>query len=292
MTLNILVSRHSAFYTPLIATIAGGFLKAEGLEARYGVLPPKDTSRHALAEGRAHLVQSAVSSNWSAMEKGIGNLPVHFAQINSRDGFFLAAREPDAAFHWKKLEGKSLIADHAGQPLAMLRYAGQLNGLDWRRVNLLDRGSPDQMEAAFRQGEGDYVHLQGPAPQQLEREGLGATVVSVGQSMPPVAFSSLTALPQFLDSAPGQAFLRAFGGAKRWAVEQDARVVAAAGQSFFPGIHSEALANAVRRYQELGCWHGGTAIPRDLYEQALDVFAFAGILSARHPYESVVRPID
>src|SRR5262249_18135657 len=36
--LRVLVSRHSAFYTPLIATLAGDFLAEQDLEAGYGVL--------------------------------------------------------------------------------------------------------------------------------------------------------------------------------------------------------------------------------------------------------------
>ena len=34
-TLRITVYRHSVFYSPLIATMAAGFLKEEGLEAIY-----------------------------------------------------------------------------------------------------------------------------------------------------------------------------------------------------------------------------------------------------------------
>jgi hypothetical protein len=35
-------------------------------------------------------MQSAVSSNWKPREQGIEPLPVHFAPINQRDGFFIA----------------------------------------------------------------------------------------------------------------------------------------------------------------------------------------------------------
>ena len=49
------------------------------------------------------------------------------------------------------------------------------------------------MVAAFRSGAGDYVHLQGPAPQQLEADGVGHVVASVGEAIGPVAFSSLCA---------------------------------------------------------------------------------------------------
>src|ERR1051325_7776902 len=189
MTLRITVSRHAAFCSPLIATIAGGFLKKEGLDAVYGVLGPGQRSHVMIRDGEADIIQSAVSSNWKLLDKGESPLPVHFAQINQRDGFFIAARTP--SFEWKDLEGKTLLADHGLQPLTMLRYAVNYNHVDWTRVRVMDAGTPEKMIAAFRSGEGDFVHLQGPGPQVLEHDGAGYAVASVGEAMPPVAFSSV-----------------------------------------------------------------------------------------------------
>lgn len=287
-TLRILVSRHSAFYSPLIATLAGGFLERQGLDASYGVLPPGRTSRDALESGDAHVIQSAVSSNWEPMEKGLADLPVHFAQINSRDGFFLAAREPVERFDWKQLEGRVLLADHARQPLAMLRFAAHVNGADWSRIHVRDCGSPEQMEEAFRRGEGDYIHLQGPAPQQLELEGVAQVAVAVGRCMPAVAFSSLTATRRFLQTEIAHRFLQAYREAKQWAASADPGEIARAEQSFFPGVHPDALRRAIAHYQQLGAWAGGLDIPRELYEQALNVFQHCGLISRRHPYGQVV----
>src|SRR5574341_623477 len=147
-TLRILVSRHSAFYSPLIATIAAGFLRAEGLEAAYQVLPKGRHARHMIQSDEVDVVQAAVSSSWGPLEKGETNLPVHFAQINQRDGFFLTGRALDPSFHWKKLEGASLLADHGGQPLAMLKYAAHCQGVEWSRIHVIEAGGPEQMDAA------------------------------------------------------------------------------------------------------------------------------------------------
>lgn len=290
MELKIVVSRHSAFYSPLIATIAGGFLRQEGLSATYGVLQPGETSRQLLASGAAHIMQSAVSSNWTPMEKGIAGLPVHFAQINIRDGFFLASREKLAApFAWKMLEGATLLADHGGQPLAMLRYAAHGNQTDWSRISVINAGSPEEMIAAFRAGQGDFIHLQAPAPHQLALEGIAAIAVSVGASMPPVAFSSLAAMPVFLATEAAQAFLRAYRASREWVRQADAGEIAHAEASFFPSVPHEALRMAIADYQRLGCWDGGIEIPRDLYEQSLNVFEHSRLINRRHEYAAVVR---
>jgi NitT/TauT family transport system substrate-binding protein len=282
-----MVSRHSAFYSPLISTIAAGFLKDQGLDATYGILGPGQRSHVLIREGLVDVMQSAVSSNWKLMEQGESPLPVHFAQINQRDGFFLAARAPEPSFEWKRLEGRTLLADHGGQPLAMLRYAANRNGVDWSGVRVIDAGTPEQMSVAFRNGAGDYVHLQGPGPQQLEHDQAGFIVASVGEAMPPVAFSSLCASRDFLRTEAARAFLRAFRNAKEWVRQAPADEVAARQASFFPGVPAPVLASAIRSYQALGCWDGGIEIPRHLYEQALNVFESAGGLAARHPYEEV-----
>ena len=45
--IDIMFSRFSAFYSPLISTISAGFLKEEGLEASYSVATPERTVRDA-----------------------------------------------------------------------------------------------------------------------------------------------------------------------------------------------------------------------------------------------------
>ena len=283
----IMASRHSAFYSPLIAVMAGGFLHEEGLEADYAVLQPGQRSREMLARGTVDVMQSAVGSNWGPMEQGESDLPIHFAQINRNDGFFLAARKPDPDFVWKKIEGASLIADHGHQPLLMLKYAAHTQGVDWDKIDVIDAGSVEEMEAAFRAGQGDYVHLQGPAPQQIEHDGVGSVVASVGEAMAPVAFSSLLATKTFLETKTARLFVRAYRKSRYWAHRAPAEEIADREASFFPGISREALTAAIRRYQQMGTWDGELAIPRDLYEQALEVFLYGGAITQRHPYDQV-----
>ena len=286
-----MVSRHAAFYSPLIATLAGGFLKEQGLAATYGVLAPGQRSQDLIRDGLADVIQSAVSSNWKPIERGESPLPVHFEQINCRDGFFLAARKPNAGFQWKELESRTLLADRGGQPLAMLRYAANRQGVEWNRIHVVDAGSPEQMIAAFRSGTGDYVHLQGPGPQQLEFDGAGYVVAPVGTAMPPVAFSSLCASREFLGTAACAAFLRAFSKAKRWVQSAQPAEVASKEASFFPAVAPAALESAIARYQSVGCWEGGVEIPRDLYEQALNVFESAGAIARRQSYDQVCASV-
>jgi NitT/TauT family transport system substrate-binding protein len=279
MTIRIMASRHSAFYSPLLTSVL--FLRKEGHNVPYSLLGAGQRGYVLLRDGSIDVLQSAVSSNWKPREQGIEPLPVHFAQINQRDGFFLAAREPDAAFEWKKLEGRTLLADHGLQPLVMLKFAAKLNGTDWNRIKVIDAGTPEKMEAAFRAGTGDYLHMQGPV-------GAGEIVASVGAAMPPVAFSSLSCARGYQKNEGYRTFLDAFRRAKEWVQTAPAEEVADLEAEFFPNAGRELLAATIQRYQTLGCWQGGVQIPKEMYEQALTVFQAAGGVAWRHKYEEVV----
>ena len=286
--LRIMVYRHSVFYSPLIATIAGGFLEAEGLEAAYFQKPPQRNQYEMFRYGEVDIMQAAVSTSWDPLSKGIRDIPVHFAQINQRDGFFLAGRAGRSSFDWKDLEGARLLADHAQQPLAMLKYALHLKAVDVSRVQMNHVGGPDAMEKAFRDGHGDFVHLQGPAPQQLEKDGAGKILAALGETIPPVAFSSLMAMREFLQTDRARAFMQAYLRALRFVIESPAQEIAEIEASFFPAVSIEAIAAAISRYQQLGTWRSDPRITREQYEMAMDVFLFSGVFKERYAYEDVV----
>jgi len=288
MTVRITASRHTAFYSPLICTMAAGFLEKHGLEFTYGVLASGETAAGMIGDGKTDVMQSAPSTNWAKMDKGETGFPLHFALINQRDGFFLFGRESgENSFHWKDLEGKTLLADHGSQPLAMLRYAIHYNGVDWRKIEVVNAGSPAEMTAAFRAGKGDFVHLQAPVPELQDEK-----VASVGASMPPNAFSTLCASREFIASAKCRTFATAFSEAKEWIRQTSAEEIAAKEAPYFPGIDKAALAAAIAQYKSIGVWNGGIEIPRDLYEQSLNVFESTGAIKQRHAYDAVCLPIS
>ena len=290
-TLHIMVYRHSVFYSPLIATIAGGFLREEGLEALYLQKPPQRNLYEMFRQNEVDIMQAAVSTSWDPLSKGIRDIPVHFAQINQRDGFFITGRPERASFEWKDLEGARFLADHAQQPLAMLKYALHRAGVDVTRIQMVDAGGPDAMEKAFRDGQGDFVHLQGPAPQQLERDGIGKVVAAAGDINPPVAFSSLMAMREFLTTDKLRAFMRAYLRALRFVIQSPAREIAEIEATYFPAYSIEALTAAISRYQQLGAWRSDPRITREQYEAAMDVFIFANVFKERYVYEDVVVSI-
>ena len=104
--INIQFTLFSAFYSPLISTMSGGFLKAEGLDADWSISPPGVSAIKALEDGSAHVIQSALSQGFGPVSKGETPAALHFAQVNEMVGFFITAREPDPGLYLGQAGGR------------------------------------------------------------------------------------------------------------------------------------------------------------------------------------------
>lgn len=163
-------------------------------------------------------------------------------------------------------------------------------GVDFSSLDVIDAGDVESIDKAFRDGEGDYVHLQGPAPQQMEKEGIGYVVSAVGDAVGPVAFSSLCASRDWLNTEMAQAFIRAYKKSVEYVMSAPADEIAAAEYEarFFPDIDLQVLANTIKAYQQLGCWEAGARISQLAYDNLLDVFVFSEAINQRYSYDSVI----
>jgi len=286
--ISIQFTRFSAFYSPLIATIAGGFLEEQGLKPKHSVAPPGKTAIVGLADGSVHVAQSAPSQAITALDQGKTPPALHFAQVNEKDGFFLVGRKPEPDFRWERLKGRGVLVDHGGQPTVMFQYACHKRGLDYGAIRAIDAGSPDKMIEAFKRGEGDYIHLQGPAPQQLEHDGHGHIVTALGDAIGPCAFSSLAATREWLAGDMAKAFMRAYRKGRAWLIATPAAEVAKREAPFFSDVHPSVLEATVAAYQKLGNWSPHVEITRAAFEATLDIYQHAGKIKTRPRYEDAI----
>ena len=277
----------SAFYSPLISAMSGGFLKDEGLDPEWSVAKPGVSALAALNDGTAHVVQSALSQGFTSLNKGEAPPALHFAQINEMDGFFLAGRNADPDFSWNKLEGAEVVMFKEGQPLAMFKYACHKAGVDFDKIKPIALGSAADIDRAFREGRGQYVHQQGPYPQQLQADGVGHVVAQVGPQIGAVGFSSIASTREWLASDMAKAFMRAYARTRDYMNDTPAAEIARAEKAYFPDTDEAVLADCIGTYQRLGCWTRHVEITRAAYEKTLDVYEYNGLLKARYGYEQV-----
>ena len=93
--LRLMETWRSIFYTPIYVSVAGGFLEREGLDVEFSTCPPQfPHPLSALHHDAADIVQSGIMRSIIASDWGAETVPLHFAKINSRDGFFILGRGP------------------------------------------------------------------------------------------------------------------------------------------------------------------------------------------------------
>lgn len=285
--INIQFTLFSAFYSPLIATMSGGFLREEGLDPSWSVSKPGVSAIDAVETGEAHVVQTAISQAFGPLNAGETPPAVHFAQINEMDGFFLTGRDEDPDFSWKKLEGRQVVLFGGGQPLAMFKYACHKAGIDYAKINAVHVGGAADMDKAFREGQGDYVQQQGPFPQQLVADGIGHIVAQVGKQIGPCAFSSLAAKPSWLKTDMAKAFMRAYVKTRQYMNTTPAADIAHAQAEYFPSIDLDVLTDCIGTYQALGCWAEHAEITQEAFEATLDIFDYNNGIKKRFAYDQV-----
>ena len=285
--LKIMVSRHSAFYSPLIATISGNFLDQYGISASYHIADKGNTIEE-VGSGNMDIGQAAVSGSWSYLEN-IQKPPVtHFAQINSYDGFFILGRKELDFFSWNEITKGKFLFVHGGQPEAMLRYALSKKGIDLDRVDKIFSNGGEEMMKQWDDGIADFFHEQGAYPQQLEYENKGKILGAVGQVIGPVAFSSLICSWDWVRTDIYYKFIEAYAKAREWVNTAEPFEVAEIERDYFPNISIESISKAIEFYQKLGTWDKDIKIEPELYEKALDVFEFSNLIKSRYDYDDVV----
>ena len=285
--IHIQFTLFSAFYSPLISTMTGNFLSEEGLEYDWSIAKPGVSALEALENGTAQVVQSTISQGFTSLENNNKPTHKHFALINNMDGFFITGRDNESSFEWSFLEGADVLVHHGGQPMTMFKYACKNAGIDISKINIIDAGNAMEMDKAFRNGTGQYIHQQGPAPQQLETDGIGHILAALGPVVGACAFSSLAAMPDWLQSEEGEAFSRAYAKTRQYISSSTAATIAAAEKPLFPKIDEIVLEKCIEAYKVMGCWPTSTLITNEGYEAMLDIFEFDGKLSKRYSFEDI-----
>lgn len=288
-TINITASRHAVFYSPLIALVSQGFLKNEGLEGEYNIPNPGINVYEKISNGEVDFAQSAVSQSWNFIEKKIHSSIKHFALINSYDGFFINSKNHEE-FIWEDLYKNPFYYVRGGQPEAMLKYALDKKNIDINKIKLVSKDplSTKEMYDLFSQGNSGFFHEQGSYPHQLELDGHGKIVASIGKIIGPVAFSTLCAEEEFIKSDIGKKISDAFEKSKKWVQSSDSMTVAKSVHSYFKDFDLASISNAIRDYQKLGTWDSDIKISDIEYEKAIEVFQYSKLISKNHSKDNVV----
>ena len=292
-TLRLIETFRSVFYTPIYVSVAGGFFEKEGLDVDFKTCPPEFAHPlSALNRGGADIAQSGIMRSIISSDWGAETVPMHFAKINSRDGFFVLSRTNQEPFLWESLKGAKLIpVGFSPMPWASLQFALRRHGVEPDELDLVTGLSFDDGISAFREGHAEYIHVPQPAAELLLDDGIGHVAAALGPENGHLAYSSFAATNQFLDSQPEtvQRFTIGFANALVWLAANNAQEVGQAIASFFPEVSLELVVKSVARLKAQDNWPTDPVLAQPEYENLHDILVAAGLAKERQPYSKVVR---
>ena len=291
--LRLMDTYRNLFYTPLYVAVAGGFFYDEGLNVEFSTVPDGDSATEMLRAGAVDIAQTGISRSLMDLDVGREDAPLHVAEINQRDGFFLLSRHYVESWSWEKLEGSTLIpVGFTPVPWNPLKAVLINHGVDLDSINLVRDVSAVEAIKLFRKGGADYLHILHPYAQSLIDDGVGHLVASLGPELGYICYSSFAAAPRFIDSHSDtvQAFVNGFQKALEWVDMNGELAIAERVSSFFPDNPQEVLARAIYQYKSQKTWPQDTLIGKDGYDAMRDILIEGGLVSCRHPYERLVRP--
>lgn len=291
--LRLIETFRSVFYTPIYVSVAGGFFEKEGLDVDFKTCPPEFAHPlSALNRGGADIAQSGIMRSIISSDWGAETVPMHFAKINSRDGFFVLSRTNQEPFLWESLKGAKLIpVGFSPMPWASLQFALRRHGVEPDELDLVTGLSFDDGISAFREGHAEYIHVPQPAAELLLDDGIGHVAAALGPENGHLAYSSFAATNQFLDSQPEtvQRFTIGFANALEWLTANNAQEVGQAIASFFPEVRLELVVKSVARLKAQDNWPTDPVLAQPEYENLHDILVAAGLAKERQPYSKVVR---
>jgi NitT/TauT family transport system substrate-binding protein len=280
----------SIFYTPQFVTLYGGHFAAEGLDVEIRTSGGGVTTTSALIDGTAQVSLGGVMRSLDLADRG-GPRLVHFAEVNSRNGFFLLRREPSPAFAWSQLAGRTVLSfAEAPTPWQCMLTVLRRHGVDPARVRI-DRTRPvAEAVAAFRAGHGDFLETGQPFTEILLAEGAAHLAASMGDATGPLPFSSyMTTTAALADRREMLTrFTRALYRAQQWLGRASAAEVAALIAPAFPDVPLDVRRAAVARYLVQSTWAADPILRAPGYEYLQQILLDGGFITRRHRYEDLV----
>jgi NitT/TauT family transport system substrate-binding protein len=290
--LTVLMPFHTPFYAPLAAGVGLGHFHDEGLDV--STMPAAAFGKGtipALLDGDIEISLGGLMRSFELADRS-GPTVVHFAEVCSRNGFFLLSREPRPAFQWSDLIGKTVLSfAEAPTPWQCMLTVLWKHGVDPGRVRIeRARPAPDAV-AAFRAGHGDFLEQPQPVVERLISEGAGHLVASMGEATGPVPFTSYMTTPEFLAREPDVMlrFTRGVYRTQRWLARHGAPEIAAAIARSFRDIEPEILEASVARYLGQGTWARDPLLRREGYDYLQEILLRGGFITRGERYEVLVN---
>jgi NitT/TauT family transport system substrate-binding protein len=288
--LTVMETFHSLYYAPHFVALHRGCFADEGLDVTMQTAGGGRTTVSALLDGSVDISLGGIMRSLDLADRDGRRIP-HFAEVNSRNGFFLLGRAPRPRFAWSDLEGQEVISfAEAPTPWQAMLTVLRREGVDPARVRFTRDLPTPAAVTAFRAGRGEFLEQGQPVTEELLAEGAAVLIASMGEATGPVPFSSYMTTPAFLDTERPvlERFTRALYRAQRWMAAAGAAEIASVIAPAFPDIAPAIRERAVGRYLGQGTWARDPLLRRPGYEYLQRILLDGGFIRRPHPYQDLI----
>ena len=283
---------HTIFYAPQYVAIEKGYFEEYGIKFNLILTSGADKVAAALLSGDADIGFSGSEASIYVYNENEKDYMKTFAQLTQKDGTFIVSREKIDDFKLEDLIGKDIIGGRAnGMPEMTLEYALKQNGIDPRKdVNIDTSVAFAAMSGAFIGGQGDFVTLFEPTALELEKNGYGYVVASVGELGGVVPYTSYSARISYIEDNKEliSNFTKAIQKGLDFVHSHSDREVAEAILSQFPDTSLNDLEEAIKRYRENDTWPKTTTFTKESFDHLQDIMIDYGALNEKVPYNKLI----
>ncbi len=284
---------HSIFYAPLYVAINEGYFADEGLEIELTNGGGADKVMSALTSGSADIGLMGTEASIYVVQQGKKDKPVVFAQLTRCDGSFIIGRTDKADFKLQDLENSEVLAGRkGGMPYMILSYILKQHGLIHNQnITLRTDVQFDSMTAAFVGNVGDYVTAFEPSATQIEVNGQGYVLGSVGEYMDDVPYTVFTANQSYIKKNTDkiEKFIKAIVKGYQFVMNNETPAIVEALRPSFSGTADSSLTAGVNAYKSINAWSASPVMTEQAYNNLISVMLDAGELTSIVPFSEVVN---
>lgn len=283
---------HSIFYAPMYVAIEKDYFKDEGIDLELVTGFGADKTMTAVLSNEADIGFMGPETTVYTYNEGANDKIVNFAQLTQRAGNFLVAREEMPDFRWEDLKGRKVLGGRSGgMPQMVFEYVLKQQGIDPKKDLTIDKSIDfGSTAAAFSGGNGDFSVEFEPGATNLEKEGSGYVVASLGVDSGYVPYTAFSAKESYIKKHPEliQSFTNALQKGMTYVNNHSATEIAKVIAPQFKDTDEATIAMIVERYQKQDTWKDDLVFTKGSYELLLDILEEAGVLTDRPPYKDLI----
>lgn len=282
---------HSIFYTPMYVSDALGYFKDEDLDVEIILTSGADNVAAAVLSGDVQIGFCGSEQSIYIYNEGAKDYLVNFAGLTKRDGSFLISREKEENFDLSHLIGRDIIGGRkGGMPAMTLAYTLHEFGIEEDEVNIDTSIAFASMSGAFIGGVGDYVALFEPNASQLEKQGYGYIIASIGELGGVVPYTAFNAKKSFIEKNPDviESFSKAIQKGLDYTFSHSDEDLAKLISDYFPDTSYNDLVNTIKNYRNIDSWNKTTYISKEGFEHIEEIMKYNKVLDKDAPYNLLV----